>query len=147
MRRQPQSLALFGSVLALILAAPGCGDDPVGSVIVDDPGFLTGQWCAIEIEGAAPEYVTPQQPCVVSTWSFGADGTYQWFLRAQPYYFLDGAGTYSLSGNVLTVNGIVANTLFASTPGNQDVISLEIVSSNTFRFRDDDQDRWTYRRQ
>jgi hypothetical protein len=151
MRQQLRRLTLVASSWTLILAAPGCGGDSTGGTMgggdFGDPDIVVGQWCVIEIEGAAPPFDLPQQPCAVSTWTFNADGSYQWFLHASPFFVLDGAGTYSLSGSALTVSGIIADTLFSSTPGNLDVVPLEITSPELFRFRDEDQDRWTYQKQ
>jgi hypothetical protein len=50
-----------------------------------------------------------------------------------------------LNGKILTVDGIIANTLFSETPGNKDTITLTL-GTNKFSFRDEDGDRWSYSR-
>ena len=105
---------------------------------------LPGQWVATEIEGAIDANGNPLKvDGSVSTWTFKSDGTYQWFLHARPFYDLDGTGTYSLDGKILTVDGIIANTLFSETPGNKDTITLTL-GADKFSFRDEDGDRWSY---
>jgi len=105
---------------------------------------LVGQWAATEIQGAIDGNGNPLPiNGSVSTWTFNANGTYQWFLHAQPIFNFDGTGTYSLNGKVLTVTGIIANTLFSETSGNDDAISLTF-GTDTFSFRDDGSDRWSY---
>ena len=149
MKQQLRLPVLMSSILVIALLGAGCSDSPspTSQMTSGSTGFLEGQWCATEIEGAADPYYRPQQPCAVSTWTFNGDGTYQWFLHASPYYVLDGSGTYSLDGTALTVSGIIADTLFSYTMGSQDVLSLEVVSDDMIRFRDEDHDRWTFERQ
>jgi len=105
---------------------------------------LVGQWAATEIEGAIDASGNPLAiNGSVSTLTFNANGTYRWFLHAQPFFNLDGSGAYSLNGNTLTVTGIIANTLFFETPGNDDAIPLTF-GNDTFSFRDEDGARWRY---
>ena len=107
---------------------------------------LIGQWAATEIEGAIDENGNPLAiSAAVSTWIFSENGTYIWFLHAQPIFTFDGTGTYSLDGSTLTVTGIIANTLFSETSGNSDAVALTF-GSNSFSFRDEDGDRWSYAR-
>lgn len=107
---------------------------------------LPGQWVATEIEGAIDANGNPLKiDGNVSTWIFNSDGTYQWFLHARPFYYLDGTGTYSLNGKTLTVDGVIANSLFSRTAGTKDVISLTL-GTDKFSFRDEDGDRWSYAR-
>jgi|GEM_PF-2808526 len=105
------------------------------------------RWAATEIEGAIDRNGNPLPiDGSVSTWTFNSDGTYSWFLRALPFFDLSGGGVYNLNGNVLTVSGIIANTLFSETSGSEDSITLSI-SDNAFSFRDEDGDRWSYTKQ
>ena len=128
------------AILTPNLMTCGTGTDPL-----TEEGIV-GQWAATEIEGAIDATGDPLEiDGSVSTWIFNADGTYQWFLHAAPFYTFDGAGTFSLSGDVMTVTGIVANTLFSETTGNEDAITLTF-GNNTFSFRDEDGDRWRYAR-
>ena len=105
------------------------------------------RWAATEIEGAIDPSGNPLPiDGSVSTWTFNSDGTYSWFLRALPFFDLSGRGTYNLNGNVLTVSGIIANTLFSETSGNEDAITLSI-GADTFSFRDEGGARWSYAKQ
>jgi hypothetical protein len=102
-------------------------------------GFtLVGTWEVTDIEGA-PVSVNGSN----STWVFRENGTYSWFLFVSGFSDLDGGGSYSLDGGVLTISGIVANTLFEGIPDG--LVQLSFGSS-TFSFRDDEGDRWRYRR-
>lgn len=132
------SLALVVILIASLISCSGDGTEPITEQ------ELVGQWAATEIEGAIDANGNPLAiNGSVSTWTFNADGTYQWFLHAQPFFNLDGTGTYSLSGNILTVTGIIASTLFSATTGNEDTISITF-GSNTFSFRDEDGSLWRY---
>lgn len=105
---------------------------------------LIGQWAATEIQGAIDASGNPLSiDGSVSTWTFNTDGTYQWFLHAQPQFNLNGTGTYSSNGDILTVTGIIADTLFSETSGSEDAISLTF-GANAFSFRDEDGDQWSY---
>lgn len=118
---------------------PATGQESIGQELE-----LAGQWAATEIQGAVDASGNPLSiDGSVSTFTFNADGTYQWFLHAQPSFNLEGAGTYSLNGATLTVTGVIADTLFSETSGNEYAISLTL-GADTFSFRDEDRDRWSY---
>jgi hypothetical protein len=107
---------------------------------------LVGQWEATEIQGAIDANGNPLNvDGNVSTWTFNSNGTYRWFLHALPWYDLNGTGTYNLNGATLTVDGIIANTLYSRTTGKDDAIKLTI-GTNTLSFRDEDGDRWSYKK-
>ena len=129
-------LLLIGCVLAC------SGNDSITAPVDFD---LSGSsWAATEIEGAIDRNGNPLLiDGSVSTWTFNSNGTYSWFLQALPFFDLAGTGTYILNGNVLTVSGIIANTLFSETSGNEDAITLTI-GADTFSFRDEGGARWTY---
>lgn len=132
------SLALLVILIASLISCSDSGIEPITEQ------ELVGKWAATEIEGAIDANGNPLAiNGSVSTWTFNADGTYRWFLNALPFFDFDGTGTYSLNGNTLTVTGIIANTLFFETAGNEDAISLTF-GNNSFSFRDEDGDRWSY---
>ena len=141
-RKKPMSIGHWPRWSFLIFSLISCGDDGIEPITEEE---LVGQWAATEIEGAIDANLDPLPiDGSVSTWTFNADGTYEWFLNAPPFFTFDGAGTYSLSGNILTVTGIIANTLFSETAGNEDAISLTFGTSTTFSFRDEDDAQWRY---
>lgn len=105
---------------------------------------LVGQWVATAIQGAIDANGNPLSiDGSVSTWTFNKDGTYHWFLHAEPHFNLEGEGTYSSSGDILTVTGIIANTLFSETPGSEEAIPIT-YGTNAFIFKDEDGDQWNY---
>jgi hypothetical protein len=98
---------------------------------------IVGTWEVTSIEGAPPVDGSN------STWTFNADGTYQWFLLLPPFFDMSGGGNYSITGTTLTCDGTIASlygepsTSLVLTPSNND---------NTFSMLDPDGDRWTYNR-
>lgn len=127
------------SVLLLIpaLLATGCDSAEEGSDTPPEGFTLVGTWAVTSIEGA-PGAVDASN----STWTFRENGTYSWFLDLPPFD-LAGGGTYDLVGGTLTVSGIVASTVISESPDGRIPLSF---GDGTFSFRDDDGDRWTYRR-
>lgn len=120
------------------LLAAGCDS---GEDLSDTPpdGFtLVGTWAVTDIEGA-PVSVDGSN----STWTFRENGTYAWFLLVSGFFDLDGGGSYSLDGRTLILSGVVANTVLEAIPDGRVQLSF---GSDTFSFRDDEGDRWTYRR-
>jgi len=142
---QPKSRSNLSALPAIVLLCTlnGCGNNSTEPITEME---LVGQWEATEIQGAVDGMGNPLPiNGSVSTWTFHSNGTYEWFLHAQPIFNFDGNGSYSLNGNILTVSGIIANTLFSETPGNEDEISLTF-GKETLSFRDEDGDRWSYRK-
>ena len=77
-----------------------------------------------------------------STWTFKADGTYEWFLLLL-YYDYNGEGTYTLDGSYLTVDGIVAELYYQESK----TLKLTISNNNnTFSILDPDGDTCIYNR-
>lgn len=124
--------------IGLILMS--CSSNPINS---SEPLELSGfSWGSIEIEGAINADGSPRAvDASTSTWTFRQDGTYTWFLFAPPFYDLNGNGTYTFRGDTLLVSGIVANLLIGEIPQNYLILTF---GNDTFSFRDDDGDRWTY---
>jgi len=96
---------------------------------------LVGSWGITAIEGAPP----PPPDSSNSTWIFNADGTYTWCLNYAGYVLND-SGNYTLDGAWLAVDGMVWE-LTATNP-----IPLFDCTADSFRFRDDEGDVWTYAR-
>lgn len=95
---------------------------------------IAGTWEVISIEGA------PTVDGSNSTWTFKADGTYDWFLLLLSFD-VQAQGDYSLAGNTLTCTG------FITTVCGTDKINLTISNNNnTFSMLDADGDRWIYNR-
>lgn len=126
----------FVTVVALVLLSgvlTGCDSNDNGA---PDDFDIVGTWALTSLEGA-PGPVDASN----STWTFNPDGTYTWFFRFPGFFDLQDSGNYSLDGSTLSVDGTMAQTI-ASRP------SLELsLGSNTFSFRDDAGDRWSYRKQ
>jgi hypothetical protein len=137
MKRFQSSLAVVILILFLLCTLAGC--DSNGDDGVPDDFELVGTWAVTEVEGA-PGPVDASN----STWTFRPDGTYRWFFLFPPFFDLSGSGNYSLDGRTLTTSGIFANTVVSESPDGRVTLSL---GENTFSFRDDDGDRWTYVRQ
>jgi len=96
---------------------------------------LIGTWEVTSIQGA-PGRVDGSN----STWTFYANGTYDWFLFYPGYYDVSDSGSYSFDGTTLTVTGAIANQLI-----NGDSVDLTF-KKGTFSFRDMDGDRWVYKK-
>jgi hypothetical protein len=128
----PSGVWLF-AVAVMVLAGTAACDS--GNE-VSAPPDLTGTWAVTEVQGA-PGPVDASN----STWTFRADGTYDWFFFYPGFFDLEGSGTYVLEDNILTVTGIFANTVISESPDGRVALSS---GNNTFSFRDDDGDRWTY---
>jgi hypothetical protein len=123
--------------VALLLFLPGllvgCDSNDNGA---PDDFDIVGSWALTSLEGA-PGPVDASN----STWTFTPDGTYTWFFRFPGFFDLQDSGTYSLDGSTLSVGGSMAQTVASRS-------SLQLsLGSNTFSFRDDAGDRWTYRKQ
>ncbi|MEP0547918.1 MAG: hypothetical protein ABJF88_13365 [Rhodothermales bacterium] len=136
MRRHLQ-LGFCTALLTVGLLAGGCDSSEEGSDTPPEGFTLVGAWEVTAIEGA-PGSVDGSN----STWTLRENGTYSWFLDLPPFD-LSGGGNYSLDGGTLTVSGVVANTVLSEATDGRVALSF---GSNTFSFRDDDGDRWTYRR-
>ena len=134
------SLVIAIPVYFICLILMSCSDNPIN---LSDPLELRGfSWGSIEIEGAINADGSPRTvDASTSTWTFRQDGSYTWFLFAPPFFDLNGVGNYVLEGDTLFVSGIVANTLIGETPQNYLLLTF---GSDTFSFRDEDGDRWTY---
>jgi len=128
------SIRRAGILCVLILALfVGCDSNDNGA---PDNFDIVGSWALTSLEGA-PGPVDASN----STWTFTSDGTYTWFFRFPGFFDLQDSGTYSLQGRTLSVDGSMAQTV-ASSP------TLELsLGGDTFSFRDDAGDRWTYRKQ
>jgi hypothetical protein len=127
---------VIAAMFALTFATVGCGDDKPTRSGQTEPGDLVGTWAISALEGA-PGPVDASN----STWTFRSDGSYDWFFRYEPYFNVAGSGSYSVEGNVLTVRGIVRQTILAGN--SEDYVTLS-WSGNSFSFIDDEGDRWTY---
>ena len=97
---------------------------------------LVGTWEVTSIQGA-PGKVDGSN----STWTFNANGTYNWFLFYPMYYDEWDSGSYSFDGQTLTVTGGMANQLI-----NGNSVDLTI-KNDTFSFRDTDGARWVYKKE
>ena len=99
---------------------------------------IVGTWYATRIDGSLdPEGNPLEVTGDVSTWVFNSDGTYSWFLHAQPYYYLDDTGTYTYENERIVLNGMVSELPakgYIECP----------INSRSFTFLDDDNDRWIY---
>lgn len=120
------------SLLVALMATIPAGCDSSSA----PPESLVGTWSVTEVEGAAGPVDETN-----SLWIFRSDGTYTWFFHFDPFFDLEGTGNYSLSGSTLTVDGVVDDTIISETPDGRIPLSF---GDNTFSFRDDDGDRWTY---
>ncbi len=131
MNRKINNMVFFAFLIAS-LTWIHCGGDSATS---PSNGFdIVGTWELVSIATAPPVDASN------STWTFKADGTYEWFLLFFSFD-LSGGGTYSLSGSTLTCTGVIVNV--TATPE----INLTISNHNdTFSFPDDEGDRWTYNR-
>lgn len=117
----------------LITSSVNCDKDEnsTGSPSTFD---IVGIWEVASIEGAGPVDGTN------STWTFNADGNYQWFLELGIAH-INAAGDYSLTGNTLYCVG--PNSYIAGT----DNVNITITNNNnTFSLLDGDGNRWTYNR-
>jgi len=112
----------------------GCSKDRDSGTSPTQAFDIVGAWGLTYLENG------PSVNSSNSTWTFISDGTYNWFLLVGPYD-LEGEGNYNLVGDTLFVDGIIANTIIANTPGDSLIITK---GNNTFSFLDDDGDRWTY---
>jgi len=131
MKRKTLLLALFAGFLVSVLTFS------VPSAEADRNSFsIVGSWGLASIGAMSGDSSN-------STWTFHLDGTYEFFFVAEPLYpYQSGTGNYSLTGNTLYVDGIVANNVIA---GN--TVNLAIgANNNTFSFPDDEGDIWTYAR-
>ena len=100
-----------------------------------DDGFnLVGTWAVASIAGDPIA-----DGAAMSTWTFRSDGTYDWFFT--PFEWA-GGGNYSLDGSVLTVDGILAQTIGGGTQ----VTLTPGDNGDSFSFPDPDGDRWVYTR-
>ena len=130
-------------LVAAMLCAVGCSDD--GQSGQDDGGAtkqdaiaacptdLVGTWGATKI-GSAPTVDASN-----STWVFKSDGSYSWCLKLGPYN-LDGTGTFKQNGASVTVDGEILKVVAASP------MMLFDCGTDSFSFRDDENDAWTYQR-
>ncbi len=99
------------------------------------PIFIVGKWDVTEIEGSGISVDSSN-----SMWVFETDDTYEWFLL-EGSFDLQSQGTYSLNGNTLMVDGLVAKVF------GTDRINLTFSNFySTFSLQVDDGDRWTYNR-
>ena len=110
---------------------------------------LVGTWAVSNIEGIPVSVGGPSSvDASNSTFTIKADGTYDWFFLfdRDPFFFdFNGAGTYSLNGSELSVDGVLADTILELLQPK--VVTLTVSSDkNTFSFLDDENDRWTYNR-
>jgi len=119
-----------------------CGDgidqDCDGSDLVCYNSWIVGNWKVAHVEGVPPGVT------YTGSWRFKTNDTYEISFYSPGYYDVKGGGNYNLNGNILFVDGIVAES-FDSPQG----ISLPLTisqDSNTFQFRDDDGDQWTWNR-
>lgn len=135
-----RSLVVIIKILLAVFIFSSCSGSSINS---SEPLELSGfSWGSIEIEGAINADGSPRAvDASTSTWTFRQDGTYTWFLFAPPFYDLNGGGTYTFRGDTLLVSGIVANWLIGEIPQNYLILTF---GNDTFSFRDDDGDRWTY---
>ena len=126
-----------------LLMLCACGSDnsnpsPDGSIAdAAAPGAcatdLVGTWGLSKLKDV------PSVNSSNSTWTFKADGTYTWCLDVAQYK-LDGSGTYKKVGASLEVTGD-----FLQVVGTSPVALLD-CGADTFSFKDDEADGWTYQR-
>jgi hypothetical protein len=105
---------------------------------IDPEDFdIIDTWVLTDLEGASGTFN--------SDWTFAQDGTYQWdFFSDVLSLDLDGVGTYTLTGDVLTVTGIVSTTVISTFTVKELELSLQ---EDSFSFEDEEGSRWTYERQ
>ena len=103
---------------------------------IDTSDFvIVGRWGVTEIEGAPPVDSSN------STWTFKADGTYEWFFLYPGIFDWSSEGSYNLDGTTLTCDGFITQVTGTSN------IELKISEDqNTFSFLNDEGERWTYSR-
>jgi len=128
-------LVLILSVTFLIPLFLSCGNDD-NPTQPPDTFDIVGIWEVTEVEGT-PSPVNSSN----STWTFNADGTYEWFFLFEDIFDLSSEGNYSLNESVLTCDGFITNVTGTT------IINITISNNNnTFSFLDEDGDRWTYNR-
>ena len=71
-----------------------------------------------------------------STWTFKANGTYDWSLSIPPLYDWQGTGAYTVSNDTVYVDGVISDT---GTP-----FVVVTLGNGTFSFLDDEADKWIY---
>lgn len=135
MKTNNGSVHLFCIIMVLCTILVSCKNNSTG---VPDDFTLVGDWEITSLEGA-PGPVDDSN----SVWTFRSDGTYQWFFYYPDFWDLAGSGNYSLDGRTLTTDGTFANTVISELENGQVTLN---ISDNSFGFRDDDGDRWTYAR-
>jgi len=111
----------------------GCEEDK-NPTPPPEPFDIVDVWEVTEIEGAPPVSASN------STWTFNANGTYEWFLLLAGHDWTS-EGNYSLEETTLTCDGFI--TIVTGTEEIEITISN---NNNTFSFLDGDGDRWTYDR-
>ena len=124
-------------MIVIIVSFLNCEKDSVSPSPSPEAFDIVGTWHVSQI-GSFSDADSSN-----STWIFKADNTYEWFLLIAPIYDINGEGTYTLNGNSLTVNSVVAECYGEQ----QTTLNLTISNNNnTFSMQDPDGDTWIYNR-
>jgi len=130
---------ILAGLIAVIFS--GCGEKGVENTKVEFKyEMLYGAWGATLIEGALDPNGNPLDvDSTVSSILFDEGNTYYVFLEAPPWYSVYGDGSYSYSDGKIHLTGIIPDMLGVTS------ISYR-PGSNTINFRDNDGDRWAYKK-
>jgi hypothetical protein len=138
------ALSVF-AVLGVAAMFASCGNDKgtgpkAGPEATGDP-VLVGTWVAGYIGGALDPSGNPMHfvDGTTSTLVLQSNGHYSWFLHAQPWYNMNGTGTYTVDGDSIRLTGVLVDVCGSSIPYPQRKDLLE--------FEDEDGDVWAFVKQ